>query len=834
MTRRLSLGALCILVLAVSVRATAGEWPVSETELARLAAGSEGDRIQAAALLPNAEEAIRMRTLASLLKDSSPEVKVRALGAAAKMRSSAATELIAPLVLDTERSVAESALDSLRSFGSVEAVPSLEQVLLSSDPELRVRAIHALGSLGGHSTGTTERSLIASLRDPEASVRRAASRALAWSGGELCLPSLSLLLRDPDVGVRTEAARALTAIGGPLAYGFVRLVAMESSPLERRAFLPAFLEMEESRAEARTLPLSLETLVEDPGAFDPELLARIARATPDPWIRRALDLARNPGQRPGIVQLLAELDLREDAALGVLLARRIRECVEQEANPLCHQMAVGLLNDADESRARAYRAQRLLPEDVFGGVDLAEHQPLFYLAIELLESEEARLRGVALLALSASSLEMSEWTEPLVMLLERKDPSREERALLLSLLGRSSSSRARALIELYERSTVPTIRHVAEDARLGQLFLDPKPDCSELSERARAIQKRPDSLWARGRSAQLSLGAIGCLLGTLSGLRVHERDWFERLLIDARRDPSPAEPNATLQDLSDQAFSLAVRSQGEERALLLQIALTLGVPEEARSRLAQGALEPGANLQIAARLSFETRDKDRFLAISALRDRALRALALSGAPHSLAELRERFGALEEVGSLPALGASLGIVRSAAARAIPESERTRWLERACRGFGASTLQRIQTIVLLGALGPEGVSESCWREATLRAFGDSDVSVRLAALLVATRTRNHPSSARVLRLCRLYEKEKSVARWCAPDPFRSAEEKEDRRLVSRRLPVRSGGSVAFLAFVASDGELSDVELGFTDRAGRFLTRANRKDAEFFVFE
>lgn len=794
-------------LLASELRAET--WPAPSSELDRWRRGSEAERIQAAIAAAGSAPKVREAVWAELVADPSPEVRTKVLESAGSLASDELQSRLAELALDSDENVSIAALSWLRG-ASEGALPVLSRALFSGNGAVREGAALALGELRGGADATREGLLIGALRDSEPKVRAQAARSLGASAQERALPSLSLLLRDPDPSVREQASRALAAVGGETAAGFLRQVVGEFSSRGGQELLPGYLETRDGGDDLTTARLLLAVLRD---AESHTGFAALARSWPGPWLARLFELSSSASGRQQVRRLLQTVELEPSRSIEALLEARARECIEREAEFLCHSWALGLLPDAVPKRVAAYRAGRLTALEAFEGVLLSEAPELRGLALELFEGRDVDARRAALRALERGEAGLDDVFEPLALLLQRPDLALDEIIIGLRLLGRTQAPKARRLLELYEESTLASVRNAAAEARLEQLLGDSEPDCGELSER---LRKR-NRAWIAHPGAKLSGSAVDCLLSAIEGRPTAERHALETLLVDARFNEASLSRDQS-ESLAARAFSLSRRARGAERSLLVQLALRLGTPEEALSLAREARLEASSQAQL----------------VSALHARAdVRALTLQGAFGASLALPELITQLDAPSRLHRVAARLGLRRAVLAGAATDAERSQAAERACADLrGRDVLSVVSAIALVSALGPSGVGESCWSDATVRSYMAPELPLRMAAVLVARSWPDERATARVLRLCRLHEQEVGLARWCAEAPRQeragdaAANSEAGPRLISRRMSgaPRTGG--AFLSFIAESGALRGIELELIDPSGRHLVLEGRE--------
>lgn len=146
--------------------------------------------------------------LAELLKDENPEVRKRAVLALGWLGPEEDTvlSLLTQAMQDQDDRVATLAIKTLSVLG-LPAVPVLSETLGDEDPSRRATAAIALEKLGPDAEAAIP-ALIETLKDEDPFVRMFASRALA-NIGSAALPPLVALVQEQDEEVRNAAAMAL-------------------------------------------------------------------------------------------------------------------------------------------------------------------------------------------------------------------------------------------------------------------------------------------------------------------------------------------------------------------------------------------------------------------------------------------------------------------------------------------------------------------------------------------------------------------------------------------------------------------------------------------------
>jgi HEAT repeat protein len=147
-----------------------------------------------------------------LLQDKNPEVRLRAVNALGSISYSAKAAIPSLILLlkDPNKEVRSDAAGVIGSIGEA-AIPSLMPLFKDPDKAVRSNAAEALGYMGKSAKNAIP-SLIPLLKDPDKAVRSDAVDVLGEIG-EAAIPSLMPLLKDPDNEVRSNAAFALERMG---------------------------------------------------------------------------------------------------------------------------------------------------------------------------------------------------------------------------------------------------------------------------------------------------------------------------------------------------------------------------------------------------------------------------------------------------------------------------------------------------------------------------------------------------------------------------------------------------------------------------------------------
>lgn len=176
---------------------------------------------------------VEIKTLVSELTNSDPQIRMRAAQALGSIGFSGAVPTLLELLEDPEYQVCKSAAEALGKIGSTEAIPKLLKLLRDSDFGVRWIAVEALGSIGSPEAVP---GLLPLLNDPNFGVLRRVARALGRIGSTEAIPELIQLLDDTNSDVREIAAEALGKLGSHKAVpGLIRLLDDANSDVRRIA-----------------------------------------------------------------------------------------------------------------------------------------------------------------------------------------------------------------------------------------------------------------------------------------------------------------------------------------------------------------------------------------------------------------------------------------------------------------------------------------------------------------------------------------------------------------------------------------------------------------------
>jgi HEAT repeat protein len=181
-----------------------------EILISRLTSPNESWRVAAEARLVSLGEAA-VPALMGALRHANPAVRVHAAYALGRIGNPAAIPAVVAALADAENNaaVAIAAEKALVSWGE-QVKGALLHAALQGPPNVRPRALRALGKIGGEDLEHPLRALIS---DPLPAVRAQAASALGQIAGARAVEAMSPLLQDSDKWVRYEVAEALVHLG---------------------------------------------------------------------------------------------------------------------------------------------------------------------------------------------------------------------------------------------------------------------------------------------------------------------------------------------------------------------------------------------------------------------------------------------------------------------------------------------------------------------------------------------------------------------------------------------------------------------------------------------
>jgi hypothetical protein len=168
-------------------------------------------RTQAASWVSISKDGTAIEYLVTLLTDPDGRCRFAAKDALIRL-GTAATPTLSRLLDSPDQGAVTAALEVAAAVGDASFTAQAVRLAGSGLPEHRALAAAVLGATGGPLSAPA---LPALLRDPDATVRRAATSAVAQLGDWSAAAAVTDLLGDPDWPVRRDAGLALLRLGAP-------------------------------------------------------------------------------------------------------------------------------------------------------------------------------------------------------------------------------------------------------------------------------------------------------------------------------------------------------------------------------------------------------------------------------------------------------------------------------------------------------------------------------------------------------------------------------------------------------------------------------------------
>jgi HEAT repeat protein len=225
-----------------------------EVLISRLTSANESWRVDAETRLISLGD-VAVPSLIGAMKHANPSVRVHAAHALARIRNASAIPAMITALEDAENNAAGAiAAEKALVLWGEEVKGALLEASLRGPPQIRPRALRALGRIGGVDLGQPLRAL---LRDPIPAVRTQAAAALAQISGAQAVELIAPLLEDRDKWVRYGVAEALVHAGSPR--GQAVLEEAGKDPEEEGTYLRFWAEelldeIEELKRTGRAIP----------------------------------------------------------------------------------------------------------------------------------------------------------------------------------------------------------------------------------------------------------------------------------------------------------------------------------------------------------------------------------------------------------------------------------------------------------------------------------------------------------------------------------------------------------------------------------------------------
>lgn len=770
-------------------------WP---STVERVAAGLSAEdpvvRKRAALKLVLLPAASARRIATPLLDDPDPDIRIAALDALLLSGSEGLGARVLSWLGDSEARVRRAAAEALSRAPVPEAVGPLGRTLSDPDTSVRVASAKALGASG---LPRAVAPLLGRLDDSDPEVREAAVAALARIHDASAVVPLIGRIQDSRPNVRRSVARALGALGDVRAASALILLLRDPDEFVRTAALEALGEL---RATDAALPIS-------------SLLAEERRA----GVRRAaLDALSAIPSETGLGVLVSALeseDPRDDSPVRAALVRageravpKLAECLRGQPAPNLADGCALALGEMRAARAaeiivEALRRGVVRPRTALRALGASENPAALGTVLEYLSAPDPWVRLAAIDAASAlldPSSPDGRAVEPIVRALDAAHGRRAERAALVTLLGRTGSTRAVPRLSMLAGATDASLRLAAvkalgEVGRAGQdaVLIDAlaAPESTIRIAAAMSLRRTADAK------------SLPLLLDRLEIAAEQDRDTVALAL---------AGPVAMSRDATaiGRLEALARESDGGRRdALLEALAAAPGALGSAPLvRLLKDGADPATRAKIAESLATHVEARPTLLELSADPDASVRAnavwsLGVLANRGDAAVLQARTGDRDVTVAGNAV-AALGLLSRAGASVR---------EPLCRALSDG-----RSYVRANALAALGVARArCEMERRLLVTDPSEiVRVRAARLLAAVAAPDPIKDRAALNQCAAEDPSGDVAAACSsgaktvPDGATS--------VLVYVLPSGASSPVSRAPFtlVRADG-LS--RLGFADRRG-----------------
>jgi HEAT repeat protein len=473
--RRLSMRSLRLpLILTLSLELGTTEaahalvWPdVAERVERDMSAADPATRRAAARNLASLGPTRGAPIAVAALEDPDDEVRLAAADAAIRLRASGATDKVSTWLNAPDARLRRKACEVARALPALRAVGPLARTLGDQDPEVRSAAAEALG----HQSSTDAvPPLLGRLDDPTPAVRVQIALALARLGDARAVVPLVGKVQDSSPEVREAVTRALGDLGDVRASSALVLALRDQSDEVRRDALTALGRMRAADAVDAIAPFvvnrSASLRIAAFGA-----LGHIASPGAVRVLMGALGTGDDAGATLERSSVRDALVAAAPAALSPLHALIAGSPSPSEATSAA--WVLGELHSRTEAAnlVAALRRGTLPPAaamHALAGAGTAAEVPV---VLEFLADANAIVRHEALEA-AASLLDPNHpdgrAVEPLAAVLRDAHPSAQERARIVTLLGRTGAPRAAALLVDLVHAPDVTLRIAAIDA-LGVL-----------------------------------------------------------------------------------------------------------------------------------------------------------------------------------------------------------------------------------------------------------------------------------------------------------------------------------------------------------------------------
>ncbi len=223
--------------------------------------------------------------LTELLEQDDPEILAAACDALGRMGDPKAVErliqFLVPPANDEHAGFVLKVIETVRRLQSPQAVPALMELLQSTDPTVRLKAVEAIGQCKDKSAAEVVEQVLAKdnsdevraaaakalgdLKDPESlqalteslqdtfNVRVKAIIALGAIKNSNAVPMLMPLLKDQSPEIRYHSSQALAELGHKKAIHQIELLAVDEVPMVARGALKAIQKLGDDRPEKKII-----------------------------------------------------------------------------------------------------------------------------------------------------------------------------------------------------------------------------------------------------------------------------------------------------------------------------------------------------------------------------------------------------------------------------------------------------------------------------------------------------------------------------------------------------------------------------------------------------
>lgn len=572
----LGLGVVGLALLGQAAPASAFVWPNTAERVEQdLGKPQLSMRRRAAKRLLDLPEAVGRRLTLKALLDSDLEVRLLAAQAALELKPKGAGELVASWLNDSERQIRSVACEVLATSPSRNAIVPLGRVLGDPDPGVRVQAARALGASAQKDAVMP---LMGHLDDKHPDVREAVIEALAVLGDPRSVPPVIGKVQDARGPVRVAAARALGRLGDQRAVSALILALRDP---EKEARVAALQSLGELKAQDATLAV-VDALGDQPEVRE-AAIAALGKIGGERSLEALMDQLRGPSQA-SVASVLAEM--------GEPAAVKLKQCLSgqpsrAQASGCARALVATASAGADGALISAMRRGVLEPSVGMAGLGELNSALGLPLVLSYLADDDPSRRRAAVDAAGAL-LEPGKpdgrAVGPIRQAFESARERKNERRALVTLLGRTGSPRAAAVLLPIAKDSDDLGLKVAAIESLGLL--------GASAQDAVLIEALKDEHSSVRLAAAVALSRVA---GAASAPMLLER--FEHGAEQDRRALAMALGGALSRtkkaDVVGRAFGALERTRGGERDALLE-ALARNPARSTGTRLARLAQDAAA------------------------------------------------------------------------------------------------------------------------------------------------------------------------------------------------------------------------------------------------